>query len=80
MPDTSQDEAGQVIERFRDLFSRPGQWQWKPDLRVTFSVGLTLHRPGETMEATIARADEALYQAKAQGRNLTVSEWSRLAA
>ncbi len=80
MPDTSKDEAGQVIERFRDLFSRPGQWQWKPDLRVTFSVGLTLHRPGETMEATIARADDALYQAKAQGRNLTVSEWSRLAA
>ena len=80
MPDTSQDEAGQVIERFRDLFSRPGQWQWKPDLRVTFSVGLTLHRAGETMEATIARADQALYQAKAQGRNVTVSEWSRLAA
>ena len=80
MPDTSRDEAGQVIERFRDLFSRPGQWHWKPDLSVTFSVGLTLHRCGESMDATIARADEALYQAKAQGRNVTVSEWSRLTA
>jgi len=80
MPDTSKDEAWQVIERFRALFSRPGQWVWKPDLSVTFSVGLTLHRRGESMEVTIARADEALYQAKAQGRNITVSEWSRLTA
>lgn len=80
MPDTSKDEAGQVIERFRALFSRPGQWDWKPDLSVTFSVGLTLHRRGESMQVTIARADEALYQAKAQGRNVTVSEWSRLTA
>jgi diguanylate cyclase len=73
MPDTSQDAAEQVIERVRDLFCQPGQWHWQPDLCVTFSVGLTMHRPGESMEKTIARADEALYQAKDQGRNVTVS-------
>ncbi len=80
MPDTSEEEAKHVIERFRSLFSRPGQWTWEPELAATFSVGLTLHHPGEEMEATIVRADAALYQAKAQGRNITVSGWSRLAA
>jgi diguanylate cyclase len=73
MPDTSQDESAQVVERFRAVFSQPGQWHWKPDLSVTFSAGLTLHRPGETMEKTVARADLALYQAKAQGRNMVVA-------
>jgi diguanylate cyclase len=72
MPDTSQEESAQVVERFRAVFSQPGQWHWKPDLSVTFSAGLTQHRPGETMEKTVARADLALYQAKAQGRNLIV--------
>jgi diguanylate cyclase len=80
MPDTSEVEAEIVIERFRNLFSQPGQWAWEPELAATFSVGLTLHQRGEAMEATIGRADEALYQAKALGRNVTVSGWSLLAA
>ena len=80
MPDTSQPEAERVIGRFRDMFCRSGQWQWSPELVVTFSVGLTTHRQGESHEATIKRADAALYEAKAQGRNVTVSEWGGLAA
>ena len=80
MPDTSQPEAERVIARFRDMFCRSGQWQWSPELVVTFSVGLTTHRQGESHEATIKRADAALYEAKAQGRNVTVSEWGGLAA
>ena len=73
MPDTSLDEGEQVIERVRELFCQAGQWQWQPDLCVTFSVGLTMHRQGEGMEKTVARADDALYRAKDQGRNVTVS-------
>ncbi|HCU69671.1 MAG TPA: GGDEF domain-containing protein [Desulfomicrobium sp.] len=35
----------------------------------TISIGYTLHRPGENIDATLLRADEALYKAKAAGRN-----------
>ena len=80
MPNTSKAEAERVIERLRDIFSRAGQWHWNPDLVVTFSAGLTTQRHGETSEVTITRADEALYRAKARGRNSTVSEWSSLSA
>jgi diguanylate cyclase len=37
---------------------------------VTLSAGVTLHVPGEDEKSFISRADKALYQAKAEGRNL----------
>ena len=80
MPNTSQAEAERVIERLREIYSRAGQWHWNPELIVTFSTGLTTQRHGETSEVTITRADEALYRAKAHGRNATVSEWTSLTA
>ena len=36
---------------------------------VTCSIGVARHRPGEPAADTIARADEAMYRAKAEGRN-----------
>jgi diguanylate cyclase (GGDEF) domain len=38
----------------------------------TISIGYTLHRPGESVDATLLRADEALYKAKAAGRDCAV--------
>ena len=35
----------------------------------TFSSGLVIHRPGETMDKFIERADRVLYKAKQMGRN-----------
>ncbi|MGD8784442.1 MAG: diguanylate cyclase [Thioalkalispiraceae bacterium] len=35
----------------------------------TFSCGLVIHRPGETMQKFIERADNVLYKAKQMGRN-----------
>ncbi len=43
-----------------------------PDLRVSFSAGLAAFGPGDSIEQAVDRADKALYQAKAQGRNRTV--------
>ena len=37
--------------------------------RVTISVGVTGHRPGETVDAILSRVDQALYEAKRAGRN-----------
>jgi len=39
------------------------------ELVVTLSIGLTAHVPGDTRESALARADAALYAAKAGGRN-----------
>ena len=43
-----------------------------PQLRVSFSAGITTYRPGESIDEALARADQALYAAKAQGRNQVV--------
>lgn len=37
--------------------------------RVTISLGVAQHQPGETSDQTLARADAALYRAKGDGRN-----------
>lgn len=39
---------------------------------VTISLGLTVYRPGESLETLLSRADAALYQAKESGRNRAV--------
>lgn len=36
---------------------------------VTFSAGIAQHQPGETLDELLARADSALYRAKASGRD-----------
>ena len=41
--------------------------------RVTVSIGVAEFRMGESIGQTVARADEALYQAKSSGRNRVVS-------
>ena len=42
---------------------------------MTISVGITRFPLFEPFEETVKRADEALYTAKAQGRNCVRSEW-----
>jgi len=41
---------------------------------ITMSIGVAAYRPGETVDALIARADTGLYAAKRAGRNRVVSE------
>ena len=69
LPDTPIDEAQQVLQRLqrglsKSLFVYDGK-----DVFVTFSAGVTLYRPGETLEASLDRADMALYEAKHTGKN-----------
>ncbi|WP_343623070.1 GGDEF domain-containing protein [Roseateles puraquae] len=69
LPNTPLDEAQQVLVRLQRslstaLFNHEGK-----DVFVTFSAGVTLYRPGETLEAALDRADVALYEAKHTGKN-----------
>jgi len=45
-----------------------------PALRVSFSAGVALHHAEDPVERTIAFADQALYAAKAAGRNCVMEE------
>jgi diguanylate cyclase len=42
--------------------------------QITISLGIALYKDGESIEALIQRADDALYHAKNTGRNKTVTE------
>lgn len=68
-----QEAAFKGIERVRDLLVGPGPLTPRvPDLRVTFSAGLTAFQQGDTMVSVLARADRLLYEAKSFSRNCTV--------
>ena len=43
------------------------------DLRITFSGGVVARQAGEPMADTIIRADQAMYEAKALGRDRIVT-------
>lgn len=42
--------------------------------RITVSIGISVYTKGDTAHGLVARADEALYTAKRNGRNLVVTE------
>ena len=58
-----------AMSRLRRLVDELQPPEHAPDLTITFSAGLTTPLPDETLEQTLARADRALYAAKASGRN-----------
>jgi diguanylate cyclase len=74
LPDTRLTEARTSFERLRRLLSRDDTWGPHAHLRVSFSAGLTAWRPGEALRDALARADLALYEAKASGRDRLVEK------
>jgi len=59
----------QAMVRMRAALSGMRLCPEMPDLRVTFSAGVAEHLAGEPIDRTLQRADEALYAAKAAGRD-----------
>jgi len=64
-------QAQQALTRLQrslsaSLFLHEGE-----EVFVTFSAGVTVWRPGETLEAAVERADGGLYEAKRSGKNRT---------
>jgi two-component system, cell cycle response regulator len=76
MPDADLSIARAVGERLRrNIASEPFLVsKGKKKLDVTISVGIAMRHDGETADAVLKRADEALYRAKRDGRNRVVSE------
>ena len=72
LSNTSLTDAATVVERVRQRLRHADTWREQPDLRVTFSGGITAHRDGEDMQETIARADALLYRAKDAGRDCVI--------
>ncbi len=71
-PGTELDKGHDMIERLREgLAAASIEVSEGRVLRVTASFGLTLLDPQLPVEESVARADQALYQAKTGGRNQT---------
>jgi diguanylate cyclase len=72
LPDTGSDEAGTVMARIqRELAACPLQ-QAGETIRIAFSCGIAERCTQEALEALVARADTALYEAKRAGKNRCV--------
>jgi diguanylate cyclase len=69
LPDTPNDGAAQILERLREIIADLDWSAFSPGMRVTISAGVATLQPDETPDTFLARADSALYSAKARGRN-----------
>jgi diguanylate cyclase len=69
LPDTSSEGAARILDRLRSIIADLDWSAFSPGLRVTISAGVATLAPNENPDAVLARADAALYSAKARGRN-----------
>jgi diguanylate cyclase len=73
LPDTPIADGVTAMTRLQRDLTRKFFLHKNERLLITFSAGLALRLPGETVDAIMARADTALYQAKQAGRNRVVA-------
>ena len=71
VPDTDASGAREAAERLRQALTAT-PLDGLPVDRISVSIGVALHNPAEPVEATLSRADDALYSAKRQGRDQVV--------
>ena len=69
LPDTPGDAAQRMLDRLRSIVADLDWSAFSPGMRVTISAGVVTLRDVDTADTFLARADRALYSAKAQGRN-----------
>ncbi len=68
-PETGLDEALSVAERLRREIASEEIHAGEERVELRVSCGVAAWRPDESIDATLRRADAALYQAKQAGRN-----------
>lgn len=77
LPNVPLAEATALAERLRQAISTKTMKMRSTGVslgRITMSYGVALHVPGESPDDFVARADRALYAAKAAGRNRVMTE------
>lgn len=78
LPEADQAQAVAVAEAARAAVAAIDASRWLPDRGVSVSIGVTTFGAADTLADILRRADEALYQAKRDGRNLV--RWTLHAA
>jgi len=73
LPDMAADNALRGLDRLRAIIADLDWSAFSPGMKVTISAGVATLRPNETPDSFLARADCALYAAKARGRNRIAS-------
>jgi diguanylate cyclase (GGDEF)-like protein len=73
LPDTPHEVAARILDRQREIIAELDWSAFSPGMRVTISAGVATLVPNEAPDALLARADSALYAAKARGRNRIAS-------
>jgi diguanylate cyclase (GGDEF)-like protein len=73
LPDTPDEGAARILDRLREIIADLDWSAFSPGMQVTISAGVVTLKPNETPDTILARADSALYAAKARGRNRIVS-------
>lgn len=73
LPETEPDAARQMLERLLEIVSEQDWTAICSGMAVTMSGGITTVRDDDTSDVALARADAALYRAKAAGRNRVLS-------
>jgi diguanylate cyclase len=69
LPDTPHEVAARILDRQREIIADVDWSAFSPGMRVTISAGVATLAANEAPDALLARADSALYAAKARGRN-----------
>lgn len=69
LPDTVDGGAQQVLERLRQRLAEEYLVFDGSALRYTFSAGITVSEPGDTLSSLLQRVDQVLYGAKHAGRD-----------
>ena len=72
LPDMDGDNAVRALDRLRMIVADLDWSAFSPGMQVTISAGVATLRPNENPDTFLARADSALYAAKARGRNRIV--------
>jgi len=73
LPDMDTNGAVRALDRLRAIIADLDWSAFSPGMKVTMSAGVATLKPNETSDTFLARADSALYAAKAQGRNCITS-------
>jgi diguanylate cyclase (GGDEF)-like protein len=73
LPETPTDVAARILDRLRAIIADLDWSAFSSGMQVTISAGVATLRADESADTFLARADSALYAAKARGRNRIVS-------